>query len=204
MQTFSEVLEFVLEPSGNVRSKAELATLYRLFSSGERLRSGVSIGYSVGDIVCNDLRELARYAETRHRCGTLYNKRFNDERCSAVVRKLYFDSCYLFCIKIFNLREVISSDSCASIFPNLDRRGVLNAFERSFPNLDEARDAICHEHDRALGRFRRKPISEFGQFVRAVEGGIELMDAQGSYFRFSIRLHSVETLIDDLLLLLSI
>ncbi len=81
-------------------------------------------------------------------------------------------------IELFNALE-LSKTPEFELVSGRSRDKMAAIFDLTFPNTREARDAVCHYHDRALGRFRNtdistemfgRSISKNGKFYTAPDG----------------------------------
>jgi hypothetical protein len=88
-------------------------------------------------------------------------------------------------INLFNCRALLVSDRITYILGMPAQAKVRAVFDEILPRLVDARDAIAHDHDRAIGHFRKKVVADVGQMTRSIRNGIaDLLDRNGQKFDF--------------------
>lgn len=84
-----------------------------------------------------------------------------------------------------NCCTFMTGPTAAALLNDSHRKKIKNAFAENFPKLVDARDALAHEHDRSVGKFRNSRISDVGQSTNSAATGIAgLIDQKGVKFDF--------------------
>lgn len=104
-------------------------------------------------------------------------------------------------LHLFNAIRFLQSSEILEIL-GLTSKNVSEIFEGCFPSLISARDFICHAHDRKLGRFRTKQVSEGPLSARADSKGILCFDNKGEPFVFEFQLERFGQLFEELILII--
>jgi hypothetical protein len=98
-----------------------------------------------------------------------------------------------------NCCSFMSGPTAAVLLSDGQRTKIKNAFVKNFPKLGDARDALAHDHDRAVGKYRDKKISDIGQMTNSVASGVAgLIDQGGVKFDFDFSSEKIVTLSQEI------
>lgn len=93
----------------------------------------------------------------------------------------------------------MSGTAASTLLDEKQREKIKSVFAEHFPKLIDARDALAHEHDRAVGKYRDERISDVGQSTNSVESGIAgLIDKSGVKFDFDFSSSKIIALTEQL------
>ncbi len=107
-------------------------------------------------------------------------------------------------LNLYNCRSLLCGSNTTEQLGVQLQTSVSEAFMLEFPRLTAARNALAHDHDRALGRFREQVIASSGQSTRSFSSGIaDLIDQNGEIFEFDFSSQRILRLVEQLARLVS-